>query len=151
MSLQNPEDMHPFKNTAAAERQGALSPDGHWIAYASNESGRSEVYVEPVPGPGGRHQISADGGDEPRWVRNGREITFRNGSRMMSVPVQEHPVFQTGRPVELFDRVFDGGLGVAGYDVTPDGQGFIMTRSQHTSPTEIRILMGWPAEKLAKR
>jgi len=151
MSLQNPEDMHPFKNTAAAERQGALSPDGHWIAYASNESGRSEVYVEPVPGPGGRHQISADGGDEPRWVRNGREITFRNGSRMMSVPVQERPVFQTGKPVELFDRVFDGGLGVAGYDVTPDGQGFIMTRSQHTSPTEIRILMGWPAEKLAKR
>jgi Tol biopolymer transport system component len=151
MNLQNPEDMHPFKNTAAAERQGALSPDGHWMAYASNESGRSEIYVEPVPGPGGRHQISTEGGDEPRWVRNGHEITYRNGSKMMSVPVREQPSFHTSKPVELFDRKFDSGLGVAGYDVTPDGQGFIMTRSQHTSPTEIRILMGWPAEKLAKQ
>jgi eukaryotic-like serine/threonine-protein kinase len=151
MNLQNPEDMHPFKNTAAAERQGALSPDGHWIAYASNESGRSEIYVDPVPGPGGRHQISTDGGDEPRWVRNGREITYRNGSKMMSVPVQEQPTFQTSKPVELFDRKFDSGLAVAGYDVTADGQGFIMTRSEHTSPTEIRILMGWPAERFAKQ
>ena len=151
MNLQKPEDMRPFRNTAAAERQGALSPDGHWIAYASNESGHSEIYVEPVPGPGGRHQISTEGGDEPRWVRNGSEITYRNGSKMMSVPVQEQPTFQTSKPVELFDRIFDSGLGVAGYDVTSDGQGFIMTRSQHTSPTEIRILMGWPAEKLAKQ
>lgn len=146
MDLHNPEDMHPFKNTAAAERQGALSPDGHWIAYASNESGHSEVYLEPIPGPGGRHQISTGGGDEPRWVRNGREITYRQGSKMISVLVQEQPTFQTSRPVELFDRKFDSGLGVAGYDVAPDGQAFIMTRSQHTSPTEISVVVGWPAE-----
>ena len=93
MNLQNPEDIRPFKNTAAAERQGALSPDGHWIAYASNESGHSDVYVEPIPGPGGRHQISTDGGDEPRWVRNGREITFRRGSKMISVPVQDFNLY----------------------------------------------------------
>ena len=151
MNLQKPEDMRPFRNTAAAERQAALSPDGRWVAYASNESGRSEVYVEPVPGPGGRRQISGEGGEEPRWVHNGREITYRNGSKMMSVPVQEQPTFQTSKPLELFDRKFDSGLGVAGYDVTADGQGFIMTRSQHTSPTEIRVLMGWPAEKLGKQ
>ena len=151
MSLQNSADMRPFRNTAAAERQGALSPDGHWIAYVSNESGRSEIYVEPIPGPGGRRQMSSDGGEEPRWVRNGREIIYRNGTKMMSVPVQQQPVFQTGKQVELFDRKFDGGLGVAGYDVTPDGQFFVLTRSQHTSPTEIRIVMGWPADKLAKQ
>jgi Tol biopolymer transport system component len=147
LSLRHPEVMRPFKNTAAAERQGSLSPDGHWMAYVSNESGRPEIYVEPVPGPGGRRQISSDGGEEPRWVRNGREITYRNGSKMMSVPVQSQPAFQTGRPIELFDSKFDRGFGVAGYDVTPDGQTFLMTRSQNPAPTEIRVVIGWPAEK----
>ena len=147
LSLQNPEDMRPFKNTLAAERQGSLSPDGHWMAYVSNESGRSEIYVEPVPGPGGRRQISSDGGEEPRWIRNGREITYRNGSKMMSVAVQRQPAFQTGRPIELFNSKFDRGFGVAGYDVTPDGQTFLMTRSEHPAPTEIRVVIGWPAEK----
>jgi serine/threonine protein kinase len=147
LNLRNPNDMRPFKNTPAAERQGALSPDGHWMAYVSNESGRPEIYVEPVPGPGGRRQISNDGGEEPRWVRNGGEITYRNGTKMMSVPVQVRPAFQAGRPIELFDRKFDRGFGVAGYDVTPDGQTFVMTRSEHPAPTEIRVIMGWPADK----
>jgi eukaryotic-like serine/threonine-protein kinase len=147
LNLRNPEDMRPFKNTPAAERQGALSPDSHWMAYVSNESGRSEIYVEPVPGPGGRRQISNDGGEEPRWVRNGREITYRNGIKMISVPVQTRPAFQAGRPVELFDRKFDRGFGVAGYDVTPDGQTFVMTRSEHPAPTEIRVVMGWTSDK----
>ncbi len=147
LSLRHPEDMRPFKNTAAAERQGSLSPDGHWMAYVSNESGRPEIYIDPVPGPGGRRQISSDGGEEPRWVRNGREITYRNGSKMMSVPVQSQPALKTGRPIELFDSKFDRGFGVAGYDVTPDGQTFLMTRSEHPAPTEIRVVIGWPAEE----
>ncbi len=66
---------------------------------------------------------------------------------MMSVPVQIRPAFQAGRPVELFDRKFERGFGVAGYDVTPDGQTFVMTRSEHPAPTEIRVVMGWPADK----
>jgi len=147
LSLRHPEDMRPFKRTPAAERQGSLSPDGRWLAYVSNESGRSEIYVEPVPGPGGRRQVSSDGGEEPRWVRNGREITYRNGTRMMSAPVQMQPTFQAGKPVELFDRKFDRGFGVAGYDVTPDGQTFVMTRSEHAAPTEIRVVMGWPSQQ----
>jgi serine/threonine protein kinase/Tol biopolymer transport system component len=148
LNLRSPEDMHPFKNTPAAERQGSLSPDSHWMAYASNESGRPEIYVEPVPGPGGRRQISNNGGEEPRWVRNGREITYRNGTKMMSVPVQIQPAFQSGKPTEVFDRKFDRGFGVAGYDVTPDGQTFLMTRSEHPAPTEIRVVMGWNGEPL---
>jgi eukaryotic-like serine/threonine-protein kinase len=147
LSLRNPEDMRPFKNTPAAERQGSLSPDGHWMTYVSNESGRPEIYVEPVPGPGGRRQISSDGGEEPRWVRQGREITYRNGTKMMSVPVQIRPAFQAGKPIELFDRKFDRGFGVDGYDVSPDGKSFVMTRSEHPAPTEIRVVMGWPGEQ----
>jgi len=133
------------------ERQGTLSPDGLWIAYSSNESGRSEICVEPVPGPGGRRQISSDGGEQPRWVRNGREIVYRNGTKMMSVPVQLQPAFRTGNAIELFDRKFDSGGAVDGYDVTSDGQTFVMTRSEHANPTEIRVVMGWPASKQTQK
>jgi Tol biopolymer transport system component/tRNA A-37 threonylcarbamoyl transferase component Bud32 len=147
LNVNNPEDIRPFKRTPAAERQGALSPDGHWIAYASNESGRSEIYVEPVPGPGGRRQISPDGGAEPRWVRNGKEIVYRSGTKLMSVPVQLQPTFAAGRPVELFDRKYDGGLGVAAYDITRDGQTFVFTRSEHEAPREIRVVMGWTGNR----
>jgi Tol biopolymer transport system component len=147
LSMHPPYDMRPFKRTPAVERQGTLSPDGSWMAYASNESGRSEIYVEPVPGPGGRRQLSTEGGDQPRWVRNGREIIYRNGTKVMSVPVQLRSDFQPDKVVELFDRKFDPGAAVAGYDVSPDGQTFIMTRSEHDNPTEIRIVLGWPASE----
>jgi serine/threonine protein kinase/Tol biopolymer transport system component len=146
LSMHPPYDMRPFKHTLAVERQGALSPDGRWMTYASNESGRSEIYVEPVSGPGGRRQLSTEGGSQPRWVRTGREITYRNGTKMMSVPVQLRPDFQFGKVVELFDRKFDPGAAVAGYDVSPDGQTFVMTRSERDNPTEIRVVIGWPGD-----
>jgi len=145
LGMRPPYEMQPFKRTPAVERQGSLSPDGHWMAYESNESGRSEIYVEPVPGPGGRKQISMEGGEQPRWVRNGREITYRSGTKMMSVSMQLQPSFQAGKPVALFDRKFDRGGAVAAYDVTTDGQMFVMTRSERDNPTEIRVVLNWPA------
>jgi eukaryotic-like serine/threonine-protein kinase len=146
LSLQGQHEMRPFRRTPAMERQGSFSPDSRWLAYASNESGRSEIYVEPVPGPGGRWQISSDGGEQPRWVRNGREIFYRNGTKMMSVPVELTPTFRAGKPVELFDHKFDRGGAIGGYDVSPDGQTFVMTRSEHANPTEIRVVVGWLGE-----
>jgi eukaryotic-like serine/threonine-protein kinase len=151
MSLHEPYEMKPFKQTSAVERQGALSPDGRWMAYSSNDSGRTEIYVEPVPGPGGRRQISSEGGDQPRWVRNGREIVYRNGTKMISVPITMQPMFQAGRPVELFDRKFDPGAAVAGYDVSPDGQLFLMTRAEHENPTQIRVVVNWPANLMKQK
>jgi len=144
LGMHAPYELRPFKRTPAVERQGSLSPDGRWMAYATNESGRSEICVEPVPGPGGLRQISTDGGDQPRWVRNGREIIYRNGTKVMSIPVQLSPQFRPGKPIELFDRKFDPGAAVAGYDVTSDGQTFVMTRSERENPTEIRVILGWP-------
>jgi len=151
LSLGNQSDMRPFKQTPAAERQGTLSPDGRWMAYASNESGHSEIYVEPVPGPGGRWQISTNGGEQPRWVRNGREIVYRIGTKMMSAAVQTQPNFGAAKPVELFDRKFDRGGSVGGYDVTPDGQTFVMARSEQANPIEIRVVVGWSADKQTQK
>jgi eukaryotic-like serine/threonine-protein kinase len=147
LNLGSQYEMRPYKQTPAAERQGTLSPDGRWMAYTSNESGRPEIYVEPVPGPGGRWQISTNGGEQPRWVRNGREIVYRIGTKMMSAAVQTEPKFGAAKPVELFDRKFDRGGSVGGYDVTPDGQTFVMTRSEKAHPTEIRVVVGWSGEQ----
>jgi Tol biopolymer transport system component/predicted Ser/Thr protein kinase len=151
LSLEGDHALQPFRRTPAQERQGSLSPDGKWMAYASNESGRSEIYVEPVPGPGGRWQLSTEGGEQPRWARTGREIFYRNGTRMMTVPVETQPAFRAAKPVQLFDAKFDRGGAIGGYDVSPDGQTFLMTRSERPNPTEIRVVIGWPELLKAQR
>jgi hypothetical protein len=84
-------------------------------------------------------------------VRNGREIVFRNGTKMMSDAVQVQSTFGAAKPVELFDRKFDRGGTVGGYDVAPDGQTFVMTRSEQANPTEIRVVVGWSADKQAQK
>jgi Tol biopolymer transport system component/predicted Ser/Thr protein kinase len=137
-------ELRAFRPTPAMERQGSFSPDGKWIAYVSNESGRNEIYVEPVGGSGGRWQISAGGGEQPRWCRCGREIFYRNGTRMMSVPVETEPAFRAGKPAQLFETDFDRGGAVAGYDASPDGRWFLVTRSEQSQPKEIRVVAGWP-------
>jgi eukaryotic-like serine/threonine-protein kinase len=75
-----------------------FSPDGQWLAYGSTESGREEVYVQPFPGPGRRVLISTDGGTEPRWSRNGRELFYRNADKFMAVDVMTQPTFSPGPP-----------------------------------------------------
>jgi hypothetical protein len=79
------------------------SPDGRWLAYISNESGRYEVYVQPYPGPGGKSQISTEGGTEPAWNSNGRELCYRSGDKMMAVEIATQPSFTAGKPRMLFE------------------------------------------------
>ena len=93
----------PFLHTTANECMPEFSPDGRWIAYVSNESGRFEIYVQPYPGPGGKWQISTDGGPEPVWNRNGREFFYRSGDKMMAVEITTQPSFVAGRPRMLFE------------------------------------------------
>jgi Tol biopolymer transport system component len=146
LSMKGDHPLQPFRRTPASERLGSFSPDGRWLAYASNESGRSEIYVEPVPGPGGRTQVSSEGGEQPRWSHNGREIFYRIGTKMMAVAVETKPSLIARKPVELFDVRFDRGGAVPGYDVAPEGQMFLMVKSEQPSPTEIRVVIGWPEE-----
>ena len=79
----------PFVNTSFDEALGQFSPDGRWVAYHSNESGRHEVYVQPFPGPGGKWQISTSGGIEPRWRRDGKELFYiAPDGKLMAAPIQ---------------------------------------------------------------
>ena len=136
-----------FLATPATEGAPRFSPDGRWIAYVSDESGRPETYVQPYPGPGGKWQISTDGGIEPAWNPNGRELFYRSGGRMMAVPVATQPAFSVGRPTMLFEGEYLASpfpqTGVI-YDVTPDGQRFLMIKDvQAASATQINVVVNW--------
>jgi serine/threonine protein kinase/Tol biopolymer transport system component len=119
----------PFLQTSFDEMAPRFSPDGRWLAYSSNESGRFEVYVQPYPGPGGKYQVSTDGGTEPVWNRNGRELFYRVVDKMMAVDVATQSGFSAGKPQMLFEGRYDPGPFTADYDVSPDGQRFLMIKA----------------------
>ena len=144
----------PLIQTRFSEGAPVFSPDGHWLAYASAESGRYEIYVNAYPGPGGKYQISTEGGTEPVWNRNGREMFYRSGDRMMAVAITTQPVFSAGRPTMLFQGQYQPNPTMnANYDVSPDGQRFLMvkpTSAQETGPTQINVVLNW-FEELKRR
>jgi len=124
-----------------------FSPDARWIAYTSNESGRSEVYVRPYPGPGGKFQVSIDGGEEPRWAKSGRELFFRNGTKWMSARVQISPEFAAQKPQVMFEGNFVNVYGIE-YDVAPDGAHFIMIQADepNSPPAQLNVIINWPEQ-----
>jgi serine/threonine-protein kinase len=144
----------PFLQAAFNENAPRFSPDGHWLAYASDESGHFEVYVQPYPGPGGKWQISADGGMEPAWNPNGRELFYRSGRKMMAVEIATQPGFTAGRPLVLFEGDYvPTPLQFPDYDVSPDGQRFLMLKpieQEAAAPTQINVVLNW-FEELKQR
>jgi len=144
----------PLLATIFAERNPQISPDGHWLAYESNESGQEDIYVRPFPKVGdGRWQISSGGGNVPLWARSGRELFYRNGDSMMSVSVQTTPTFSAGNPTKLFQGYIFG-LGRS-YDVSRDGQRFLMIKDntagdQTTTSGSIVVVLNWFEELKAK-
>ncbi len=142
-----------FLQTPFYEGGLSLSPDGRWVAYTSNESGRFEVYMQSFPEPGGKRQISTQGGVEPVWARSGRELFYRNGDRMMAVEITTEPSFSAVTPRLLFEGPYDPPAGTrANYDVSPDGQRFLMikaTEQEATSP-QINVVLNW-FEELKER
>jgi Tol biopolymer transport system component len=136
-------------NRAAA----AFSPDGRWIAYVSDESGENEVYVAAASGNGSKWQISSGGGAEPVWARDGRELFFRTGNKMMAFGVSGEEAFSTGRAVELFEGDFEHGRGpiarlTPDYDVSPDGRRFLMIQPTGprtaTAPAQgMHVVLNW--------
>ncbi len=143
-------DRHPepFLQTPFDEAGPSFSPAGNWLAFTSDESGRSEVYVRPFPGPGGKWQVSTEGGSEPVWSPKGDEIFFRSATNMMAAPVTTQDGFQADKPVILFEDTYDRGLlGYPNYDVTPDGSRFLMIRSEpRPAPTQLNVVLDWFAD-----
>jgi Tol biopolymer transport system component len=139
-------NVQPFLRTPFNEADPRFSPDGRSIAYLSDESGRSEVYVQPYPGPGGKSQVSRDGGTEPVWNRNGRELFYRNGNKMMAVEITTQPNFALGNPRVLFERPYVlATVPISNYDVSPDGRRFLMVKGdeQPTTATQINVVLNW--------
>jgi Tol biopolymer transport system component/tRNA A-37 threonylcarbamoyl transferase component Bud32 len=121
----------PLLQSAANEISPSLSPDGKWLAYNSNESGRFEVYVRAFPGMESRYQISVDGGTEPMWSPRGNEIFYRNGEKFITAEVRTAPAFEVIRRTILFtSREYGDPDGTyQDYDVSPDGRSFVMVRN----------------------
>jgi serine/threonine protein kinase/Tol biopolymer transport system component len=137
----------PFLRTPSGETTPRFSPDGRWLAYVSDESGRFEIYVQPYPGPGGKWQISTEGGREPAWNGNGRELFYRSGDKMMAVDITTQPGFSAGKPRVLFEGRYEPAPGTTpNYDVSPDGQRFLMIKageSAQGAPTQINVVLNW--------
>jgi len=146
--------VQPFLRTPFNESDPRFSPDGRWMAYMSDESGRYEIYVQPYPGPGGKWQISTDGGTEPVWNPNGRELFYRNGNKMMAVEITTKPNFALGNPHVLFERPYIlANVPISNYDVSPDGRRFLMvkpTEQAQAPPTQINVVLNW-FEELKRR
>ena len=141
-------DPAPFANTPFNEQQGRFSPDGRFIAYVSDESGRNEVYVRPYPGPGERVTVSDAGGVNPLWSRAGDELFYREGDDLTAVPVQTSPTLELGEPV----RVMDVGAFQPSGDVNPtiaiapDGERFLMVRKPPGARGQINVVLNWDKE-----
>ena len=142
----------PVVRTDFDEREGQFSPDGKWIAYESNESGRYEIYIQPFPGPGGKVPISAGGGAQVRWRRDGKELFYiAVDGQLMAVPIQLGASGQTadvGAAVPLFTTHVGGALaqGVTRqqYDVSPDGRRFLMnTLADAANLSPITLILNW--------
>jgi len=127
-----------------------FSPDGRWLAYASDESGRQEIYVRPFPGPGGKSQISTEGGTEPVWARNGQELFYRNGDKMMAAAVETKPVFAAAKPKLLFEGHYETAVFVfePNYDAASDGKRFLMVKAseQESALTQLNVVLNWSDE-----
>jgi eukaryotic-like serine/threonine-protein kinase len=140
----------PFLTTEFGEVWGQFSPDGPWVLYQSNESGRWEVYVRPFPGPGGKWLVSSGGGIYPRWGRTGKELYYiAPDGTLMAVSISARgPTLDAGTPVKLFrPPIFGGGVNMVGrrhqYDVAPDGRFLINIETESSASSPITIVLNW--------
>jgi eukaryotic-like serine/threonine-protein kinase len=147
LSFDRERTVKPLVATPFNEVSARFSPDGRYLAYQSDRSGRPEVYVQPFPGPGEPSQVSTDGGTEPVWAHNGRELFFRQGEKVMAAQVDFAPAFAASRPRLLFEGRYEVSFLVSGqrfYDVSPDGQRFLMVKSDTpTTPRQLHLVVNW--------
>jgi Tol biopolymer transport system component len=138
----------PVLHSEADEVAGTLSPGGRWLAYASDESGRYEVWVQSFPGGGSKRQVSTGGGSSPRWRRDGRELFYYTANgKLMAAPVRSGESFEVGAAVSLFEfRSGTQSAIFAPYAVTADGQRFLINAVVETEPNApLTVWVNWAA------
>jgi serine/threonine-protein kinase len=125
-----------------------VSPDGRRLAYTSDESGREEIYVQSFPALGGKWQVSVGGGKEPRWSSDSHELFFRHGDRMMAVDVQTKSTFKADRAHVLFEGPYARSDFWTNYDVTGDGQRFVLLKEEDEARTTevLHVVLNWADE-----
>lgn len=142
----------PFLITPFDESAAEFSPDGHFLAYVSDESGLPEVYVQPYPGPGGKWLVSTGGGRDPVWSADGRELFYRQGDSVMTAAVRLTPSFQAAAPREIFNMHDEAPGDARNYDVSPDGRRFVMVQgSRVAAPGAVHVVIGWLDELTSAR
>jgi dipeptidyl aminopeptidase/acylaminoacyl peptidase len=145
--LDTPSAGRMLSGSQANESSPEVSPDGRWLAYASDESGRWEVYVAPLPGPGGRVQASANGGIQPRWGRDGASLFYRDAEHLLraTLATSAEPELRVVKRETLFeDHFFRGNTATSAYDAFPGGRELLML-SLTSSHAQVTVLMNWPA------
>src|SRR5438105_1890369 len=141
----------PFIQAKWSVRNARFSPDGRWVAYASNETGNWEVYVSPFPTATSKWQVSRGGGERPRWRRDGKELFFLSGEgKITAVAVKTGSTFEAGPPVTLFQTHTAQPIStqdVFSYDLSGDGQKFLInTRVDEPNAAPLSIILNWPYE-----
>ncbi len=132
----------PLLDSAQNEIQAQISPNGRWLAFVTDESDDSAVYVQRFPEGGGRQPVSFGGGERPRWSGDGRELFYLDGSKMMAATIDPGPPLKVGTPRELFDNPL-----LSQYDVDPSGRRFLMIERGETSPAnKIHVIVNWVEE-----
>jgi serine/threonine-protein kinase len=151
----------PFVQTPFEESGPIFSPNGRWVAYVSDKSGRKNIYATPYPGPGGEVTISAGGGEEPVWSPSGREMFYRHDGKLYAIPVDHNVAnLAVGTASPLFEdpyRLDWGGSsgGVADYDISPDGRRFVMVEErwperETAQSGRLQVILNW-SEELKQR
>ncbi len=130
------EHARPYFTGAFNQVYGAISPDGRTLAYASDESGQFDIYVDTFPKPGARMRVTTAGGTEPRWSHDGRELYFRRGSEM-------HAAVINGSDVRSLTRLFDAGASIRAYDVSSDGRFVINVPAQQDHAAPVTLVANW--------
>jgi Tol biopolymer transport system component len=161
LPIGDPGNARAISKSAAGEGAPRFSPDGRWIAYSLSVAGKAEIYVQPFPGLGPKLQISNNGGTDPVWRRSGGELFYRNGNKMMVVSVDtKGPEFRASAPKQLWEGNYSAGTaascGMPGvsssnYDVTADGQRFLMVREgDNILSKSVVVVLNWAEEVKAK-
>jgi serine/threonine-protein kinase len=148
LDLNDPREWRPFTNKQSREGAPTFSPDSKLIAYASDESGRSEIYVKPYPGPGEALPVSTDGGTEPLFARDVPTLFYRRGDEIIAVEIVTGPPIKAGKSRVVSTRPYNRSNGYwPNYDVTPDGRRLLMIRgTAQEAPTRINVVTNWQAK-----